>query len=597
MSKRHIFNSADGLVDKSLRGLISYNPSLGLNPANRVVFDSRHDKSKISIISGGGSGHEPAWSGYVGQNMLTASVAGDIFASPSTSQILAAIETVPSDTGVLLVVTNYTGDCLHFGLANEKALQLGHRCRMIICGDDVAVGRKHGRLVGRRGLAGQICVLKILGGAAGAGIDSLDNLYDLGSAVSGQIVSIAATLDHCHVPGRGDHSNLGPDEVEIGTGPHNEPGYKKLSPVPSSESLVQQLLSYLLDQSDPERAFARFGAGDEVVLLVNNFGGISYLEIGALVDEVLEQLHKDWAIEPIRVFTGVIESSLNAPAITLSLVNITAASKACSFSTEQIKTFLDAKTDTHWESMVGSQSRRTGRQLNITAVSPLVKNKAEIKFEQATRVDISLMRRMLLAACKAVIEAEPELTRWDTVMGDGDCGETLKTGALNILDRLESPEMTHCDSVLMVLQEIEAVVERKMGGTLGGILGIFLVALTNGVRSEAASGRASIASSLWGPALSSAIAHLEAYTKARVGDRTVMDVLIPFSEAMVLGDFNQAVAAAVKGAEITKTLRPKLGRATYVAAGFDGDRELPPDPGAWGVMVAIRGLQLGLQGS
>ncbi|KAF7552417.1 hypothetical protein G7Z17_g4344 [Cylindrodendrum hubeiense] len=122
MSKRHLFESPEGLVVKSLRGLIAYNPSLSLDETNRVIFNTAYDRSKVSIISGGGSGHEPAWAGYVGNNMLAASVAGDIFASPSTKQIIAAIEEVPSDEGTILVVTNYTGDCLHFGLANEKAI-------------------------------------------------------------------------------------------------------------------------------------------------------------------------------------------------------------------------------------------------------------------------------------------------------------------------------------------------------------------------------------------------------------------------------------------------------------------------------------------
>lgn len=109
MSKRHLYESPDGLVNKCLRGLIAYNPSLGLDEKNRVVFNNSYDKSKVSLISGGGSGHEPAWSGYVGENMLAASVAGDIFASPSTKQIIAGIDRVPSDKGTILVVTNYTG--------------------------------------------------------------------------------------------------------------------------------------------------------------------------------------------------------------------------------------------------------------------------------------------------------------------------------------------------------------------------------------------------------------------------------------------------------------------------------------------------------
>lgn len=589
MSKRHFFTSSEGLVDKSLQGLISYNPSLKLDAANRVVFDTTYDKSKVSLISGGGSGHEPAWSGYVGHSMLTASVSGDIFASPSTKQVLAAIEAVPSESGVLLIVPNYTGDCLHFGLANEKAQSLGYRCRMLVCGDDVSVGREGGRLVGRRGLSGHLAVIKILGGAAGAGVGSLDELYELGSAVAGHIVSISATLDHCHVPGRAEHNGLGPDEIEIGTGPHNEPGHKSLSPAASPESLIQQLLSYLLDQTDTERAYTKFEPDDEVVLLVNNFGGVSQLEMGAVVDETLQQLETDWNIEPVRIFTGVLESSLNAPAITLSLVNITASSKNCTYSAGQIKDFIDARTDTHWASMAGVQTGRIGRQLQLTKSSLSVKKPEEILHD--LRINADLMRNMITAACSDVIKAEPALTRWDTVMGDGDCGETFKTGAVNLLAALESPELAACDSVLTVLHRFGEIVEAKMGGTLGGILGIFLVALTNGVRREAASQKSSTVSLLWASALSSAIAHLRHYTPACVGDRTVMDVLIPFSEGMKSGDFHEAVKAAVEGAEATRKIRPRLGRATYVSASSEEGHELPPDPGAWGVMVAIKGLQ------
>lgn len=239
--------------------------------------------------------------------MLAASVGGDIFASPSTKQILAAVDAVPSKEGTILVVTNYTGDCLHFGLANEKAIARGHRCRMIVCGDDVSVGKTNGSLVGRRGLAGQIGVLKVMGGAAGQGA-SLNDVYDLGVAFSQQIVSIAATLDHCHVPGRTEHAVLGDDEVEIGTGPHNEPGYKRLSPAPSAEELVKMILTHCLDDKDPDRSYVKFNKGDETMLLISNFGGISPLEIGALTDEILEQLAVDWDIEPVRVYVGPLET-------------------------------------------------------------------------------------------------------------------------------------------------------------------------------------------------------------------------------------------------------------------------------------------------
>ncbi|WYZ42654.1 hypothetical protein EsH8_VI_000353 [Colletotrichum jinshuiense] len=592
MSDRHIFTSSEGLVDKSLRGFISYNPSLGLDQTHRVVFDTTYDRSKISIISGGGSGHEPAWAGYVGKNMLAASVSGDIFASPSAKQILTAIETVPSDVGTILVITNYTGDCLHFGLASEKARSRGHNCRMIICGDDVSVGKKGGSLVGRRGLAGQVGVLKVVSGATGIGAGSLDEIYQLGVSVESQIVSIAATLDHCHVPGRTEHARLVVDEIEVGTGPHNEPGYTKVSPSPSPQSLVDQLLRYCLNQEDPERSYVKFNREDETILLLSNFGGISYLEMGALADEVLEQLDQKWNIRPVRIFTGPLETSLNAPAFSVSLINITAASRNCSFSTEQIKEFVDIKTNTHWESMAGSQAVRRNRQLQFVHSPP--EEPKKIDPSRDVKMDPATLESMLRAACSAVIDAEPDLTRWDMVMGDGDCGETLRTGASHLLEALDNKGIASEGSIVSVLHELEDIVESKMGGTLGGILGIFFVSLSNSVEEHAPLAKSQSIVSLWTLALTSALEHLSHYTPAKIGDRTILDVLIPFVEGIRNGGFEKAVEAAIQGAEATRKTKAKLGRATYVGVPLEKGSMLHPDPGAWGAMVAIRGLKAGM---
>ncbi|KAF7562864.1 hypothetical protein G7046_g1275 [Stylonectria norvegica] len=586
MSDRHLFGSPEGLVNKSLRGIISYNTALSLDETNRVVFDTTYNRSNVSIISGGGSGHEPAWTGYVGDNMLAASVQGDIFASPSTKQILAAVETVPSDKGTILVITNYTGDCLHFGLANEKANARGHNCRMIICGDDVSVG-KTGNMVGRRGLAGQIGVLKVLGGAAGAG-HSLHDVYDLGIAFSEQIVSIAATLDHCHVPGRTEHGSLALNEVELGTGPHNEPGYMKLSPAPSASELVRQVLKHCLDENDPKRGYVKFSPDDETMLLISNFGGMSHLEMGALVDEVLEQMDQEWNLEPVRVCAGFIETSLNAPAFSVSIINVSAASRNCRYSVDEIKEFFDARTTTCWESMAGSQGKRRSRKAQI-AESPAEETKT-IDESRDLKVDAQLLENMLRSACDAIILAEPNLTKWDTVMGDGDCGETLKTGATSLITALDLG-LAKAGSVVKVLQELEDIVEGKMGGTLGGILGIFFVSLRTAMEKNIHIAREKGAVALWSDALATALGNLGRYTPAKVGDRTVMDTLIPFAEIIEKAGFVDGVQAAVDGAEATKRMQPKLGRATYV--GIEEGNELPPDPGAWGAMVAIRGLHTG----
>ena len=592
MSNRHLFNSADGLVPKSLRGIVSYNPSLALDETNRVVYDTTYDKSNVALISGGGSGHEPAWSGYVGKNMLAGAVAGDIFASPSTKQIVAGINAVPSDKGTILVVTNYTGDCLHFGLAAEKAIAQGHDCRIIICGDDVSVGKK-GNLVGRRGLAGQIAVLKAMGGASGKG-SSIDDVYNLGVAFSQQIVSIAATLDHCHVPGRSEHATLAADEVELGTGPHNEPGYIKLSPPPSPEDLIGQILKFCLDESDPLRGYVKFNEGDETALVVSNFGGMSYLEVGALVDELLGQLEKNWKIEPARVYSGFLETSLNAPAFSVSVINLTAAAKNSPFSVEDIKSFLDVRTTTHWESLAGAQSGPRRKRASQFVARASEHEKKEVDASKDLKVDPALLDRMLRHACNDLVAAEPDLTRWDTIMGDGDCGETIKTGATSLLAALDDKKLAASGSVVTVLRELEDIVESRMGGTLGGILGIFFTALTNGLEQNSQVAKTQGVQLLWAKALAAAIESLGRYTPAKIGDRTVMDTLISLAEGIQSGSFDDGVAAAEKGAVATKTLTPKLGRATYVAAGGDSSKELPPDPGAWGALVAIKGLRAGL---
>ncbi|KAI0470656.1 Dak1 domain-containing protein [Xylariaceae sp. FL0804] len=691
MSTRHLFESTDGLVVKCLRGLIAYNPSLALDEAHRVVVDTSHDRAHVSVISGGGSGHEPAWAGYVGTNLLAASVAGDVFASPSARQILAAVDAAPSDRGHILVITNYTGDCLHFGLAAERAaLRPGARpCRVIICGDDVSVGRTRGRLVGRRGLAGQLAVLKVMGAAAGAG-ETLDAVYELGVAVAAQIVSIAASLDRCHVPGRrrggsgggepgGDSDSgaggIGVDELEIGTGPHNEPGYRRLRPAPSASELVATLLAYLLDPSDAERGYVAFAPGDEVLLLVSNFGGVSHLEMGALVDELLSQLAAlppAWGgpMEPVRVCSGFLETSLNAPAFSVSLVNLSAAARGPEnknpYDVKRMRDFFDARTNTHWESMAGGQAaqapRRSRRDQVIVSSSPPEEKKKKEGDVPAPphpllRTDPARLDRMLRSAARALVAAEPDLTRWDAEMGDGDCGETVRNGALGLLAALDNNDdgeggLARTGDAGAVLRALADVVEDRMGGTLGGLLGIFFVALhgalldevknadkestddedKNEVDEEEEEREREKACRCWAAATRAALASLGRYTPARVGDRTVVDALAPLADALAAsseggrgGLDDAAVAAVVAGAESTRGMTPRLGRATYVEAAGEvageaeeGEEEggegstgkesssgkkeggkgkgLPPDPGAWAAMVAIRGLREGMVG-
>lgn len=160
MSTKHYFpeTAVNDLVPLALKALVAANHSLALIESKRVVLNTDHDPSQVAVISGGGSGHEPGWSSYVGDGLLSAAACGDIFASPSMTQVLAAIASVPSEKGTILLITNYTGDKLHFGLAAERALAAGlsKKCIVLACTDDVSIGRSKAKMVGRRGLAGNV---------------------------------------------------------------------------------------------------------------------------------------------------------------------------------------------------------------------------------------------------------------------------------------------------------------------------------------------------------------------------------------------------------------------------------------------------------
>jgi dihydroxyacetone kinase len=279
------------------------------------------ENSTVSLISGGGAGHEPSFSGFVGYGLLTAAVSGTIFASPSTKQVLKAISSrVPKEKGILVIVMNYTGDVLNFGLAVEKARAAGINIKMLVVGDDVGVGRHRGGKVGRRGIAGTVLVQKIAGAIAQSGAE-LHEVYDVAKLISNNIVSIGASLAHVHVPGRGDmEEELKLGEVEIGMGIHNEPGAEKQSV--SLPELIRTMLKYLLDSKDQDRGYLTISDDEDVVLLINNLGGVSVLEMGAITTEVVDQLKLNWNIRPVRVISGTLMTSLNGLGFSVTLLRL-----------------------------------------------------------------------------------------------------------------------------------------------------------------------------------------------------------------------------------------------------------------------------------
>lgn len=308
----------------------------------------------------------------MGRGLLGACVAGTIFASPGAGQVRRGIEICAggghSDgekgegQDVLVVVMNYTGDVLNFGMGveKEKAKAGGKGIEMVVVGDDVGVGREQGGKVGRRGIAGTALVLKIAGAlaAVGAGLEEVSGVAKL---VARNVVSVGASLSRVHVPGRegpldeDSDETLATEEVEVGMGIHNEPGSHRARV--ESVELVRTLLAQLLDWKDEDRAFLSVGKEDEVVLLVNNLGGASVLELGAITAEVVGQLEKDYGIKPVRILSGTYMTSLNGLGFSISILKLADTGLG---SEKSMLKLLDAPAEaTGWSAAIKTETWET----------------------------------------------------------------------------------------------------------------------------------------------------------------------------------------------------------------------------------------------
>ncbi|KAK4148172.1 Dak1 domain-containing protein [Dichotomopilus funicola] len=589
MSSKHFINDPTHLVTTALHSLTLTNPGLALDAPNKVIYRRPGygpSSQRVHIISGGGSGHEPSFASMVGPGLLSAAVAGTIFASPSAEQVRAAIMNRVDHGqngqggGVLVTVMNYTGDVLNFGMGVEKARAAGVPVEMVVVGDDVGVGRAQAGKVGRRGIAGTVLVHKISGALAAQG-RSLGEVAKVARLVAENLVSVGASLEHVHVPGRArpgdsDEGKLGDGEVEIGMGIHNEQGSGR--EVVELPELVSKMLAQMLDREDKDRAFVHVNS-NEVVLLVNNLGGVSVLELGGIVAEVVAQLEKKYRIRPVRVLSGTFMTSLNGLGFSISLLNVVNTDIGGPGMIE----LLDHPSEAvGWSTPI---SKQTWEEKNTATREQDASVGGEIE-TSGLKFDGPAAQKTITRALEAVVAVEPEVTRYDTVVGDGDCGIGLKRGAEAILNHLEARPLS--GDAVVDLAHIVPVVEKEMDGTSGALYAIFLNALLASLKSHGQNPADASQPAVWATALRDSCDALAQYTPARPGDRTLVDALYPFVEVLQrTGDVRQAAEAAQNAAEGTKGMRASLGRTVYIGgSGF----EQVPDPGAWGLASFFLGL-------
>merc|ERR1712093_717250 len=553
VSNKHVVNDPRQLVNESLAGLARLNSKVKVDSEFRVVYRKEVPQDQVAIISGGGSGHEPAHAGFVGDGILTAAVCGNVFASPNVGQVRRAAELVKNNKGTLFVVKRYTGDVLLFGLAKEQSAVIDpkHPVRMTIVGDDVAVGRKQGALVGRRGLAGTVLVYKIAGALATEGAE-IDEVHEIAEYVAERCGTIGSGLGHTHIPGTGaPEAHLTESEVEIGMGIHNEAGVAKVQ-LKSSKELVAQMLKMVTDTSAN--------------------------------DAVLELEKSNIKIQ--RIIIGAVMTSLNLPGF--SLTTLLLPRKGDKYSPERILQLLDAQASAPgWKYMVAGPPGVPEAAKEASPPKPVTAGGNPV-----SHTDFALFEKSVTAGCQAVSDAEPEITRDDTIAGDGDCGLCLKAMADGIIKAFKAGQVDK-QNVASAVLNIAAVIEKEGDGTSGALFNIWSNALAAGVTHAATEKNAKQAdSAVWAGALDYALKALYQYTAARRPSRTLVDPLEAFTSAFVKSngaDFSAAVKAAVQAADETKDLVAKAGRAAYVGQD-DLQKAQIPDPGAHGISKLLQGF-------
>ncbi|XP_056156247.1 triokinase/FMN cyclase [Lampris incognitus] len=570
--KEKLINAVDSCVDEALYGIVRASGNLCLLNGHRVVVraDLENLRGKVALVSGGGSGHEPAHAGYIGSGMLSAAVAGGVFASPPPASILAAILCLHNAgaTGVLLIVKNYTGDRLNFGLAAEQARNRGVVVDMVIVADDCAFDQPS--KAGRRGLCGTVFIHKLAGALAEEGC-TLDQIVSKVTETLKGIGTLGVSLSPCAVPGSQPSFDLPPGDMELGLGIHGEPGTKR-SKVVCADEVVKIMIDHMTNPNS--QSHLPLKSGDRVIVCVNNLGALSCLEMAVVTRAVVICL-EGRGMAVARLMSGSFMTSLEMAGVSLSLMKA---------NQETLKLF-DAETSAPaWPNLSGVWVSGRDYTIKEQAVGSRLQHNTHSEGPLSP-----VMRRALERVCSTLLQRQEELNSLDRASGDGDCGNTHAQAAKAIQEWLQSHAVPGCPGRL--LSVLAGLVQEKMGGSSGALYSLFLTAAAGHVTEGRSNGAA------WANAMHAGTQAMRRYGGADPGDRTMLDALCPAVEHLKTwttappgGEEMDVLRAAVQkaelGAESTRDLTAKAGRASYIAT----QQLTLQDPGAVAVAAILRAV-------
>lgn len=572
---KKIINKPETVVMEMCNGIAMAHPELEFLKKYKVIKKKNINKNKVSLISGGGSGHEPAHAGFVGKGMLDAAVCGDVFASPSQIQIYNAIKETASNKGTLLIIKNYSGDIMNFRNAAHLAIEDGLIVDYIKVDDDIAVEDSL-YTVGRRGVAGTVLVHKIAGAAAELGM-SLHEVKEVAQKAANNVRSLGFALTSCTVPAKGTPTfQLEEDEIEFGVGIHGEPGVRR-EKRSSADELAKKMVNDILADMKIEDSNE-----EEIALMINGFGGTPLQELYLLNNSVIRELAKR-NIKICTAFVGNYMTSIDMAGASVSIMKLD----------NELKHLLSQVSEAPGFKVSGAFV-----PVEYTDIYEDENNTddSNVCFEVQTNKDFSniedyrfTLENMIYVVDKMseiIIKNEVPFCELDSYAGDGDFGMSVAKGFKQLKREWANILSIEDLTIGKFLNECSMVIMEYCGGASGPIWGSAFRAAGRYVGDKDELTVLNFANMM-----DAAVNGVQATGErsfgrgAGVGDKTLIDALVPCANSWELSvkendtfkeAFEKAARKAVEGAESTKEIVARMGRAGTV-----GERSLGyPDAGA-----------------
>jgi D-erythrulose 4-kinase len=565
-----LFNEPAAFADEMIEGFVASHGRWVRRVSGGVARSTRSTPGSVALVIGGGSGHYPAFGGLVGQGLAHGAAMGNLFASPSAQQVYNVAEAADNGGGVLLGYGNYAGDVLHFTQAREKLRTEGIDCRSIAVTDDISSAPPSER-TNRRGIAGDLTVFKVAAAASEAGY-TMDEVVQIAERANHRTRSFGVAFTGCTLPGAEQPLFTVPEgRMAVGMGIHGEPGIGETD-IPTADQLAELMVTKLLAEI-PEGIDTN--KRSRVVPILNGLGSVKYEELFVVYRRVA-QLLAEAGLEAVDPQVGELVTSFDMAGTSLTLF------------------WLDEELEQLWLAPADAPAFRRGaitaQALDTSDVDGLADVERSIPAATAESRAAAVRVLAALGAAKDVVDdTADELGRIDAIAGDGDHGIGMERGVRAAVEAAADAVERGAGAATTLHFAGDAWAD-KAGGTSGALWGMALRAVGDSLGNANAPDGGAVATGV-----ADAAAAIMNFGKAKVGDKTLVDVLVPFRDALEAGvqdgrsltdAWGTAVVAAQQAAEATANLLPLMGRARPHAGKSLGT----PDAGAVSMALIVKAI-------